>query len=263
MYDTRSQPNPPQEEPWSSRRRPARRPAREVRCAQEYRAPQPPGRTGAGGRGAGGADRAQAGLQPQRDPAGGRLTVHELNARGLACKAAGRYAEGRAHYDRALSLLERQPHPDPDALATLYHNLGGIEHARGDYAAGEAFARRGLALREALAPADPPAVAVDRVALGALLDGQRRYAESEPLYRAANRVLRRSPEAGAHDLAVALHDLRSMYVLRGRVERGRRLLEQAPAIKWRVLGSGHPSLDVTLHNLEVAARRREARGIGS
>jgi tetratricopeptide (TPR) repeat protein len=106
-------------------------------------------------------------------------------------------------------------------------------------------------------------VAADRVALGAILDGQGRYAESEPLYRAALRVLRRSPEAGAHDLAVALHDLGSMYVLRGRVERGRRLLEEAAAIKRRVLGAGHPSLEVTLHNLEVAARRRETRDRGS
>jgi hypothetical protein len=54
-----------------------------------------------------------------------------------------------------------------------------------------------------------------------------------------------------------------MYVLRGRVERGRRLLEEAAAIKRRVLGAGHPSLEVTRHNLEVAARRRETRDRGS
>jgi tetratricopeptide (TPR) repeat protein len=84
-----------------------------------------------------------------------RTRAAELNALGLRCKAAGRYAEGRAHYERALALLHRGPEPDPDALATVYHNLGGIEHARGNHAAAEGFARRGLALRSDLLDADP------------------------------------------------------------------------------------------------------------
>jgi hypothetical protein len=36
-------------------------------------------------------------------------------------------------------------HPD---VATLYHNLGGLEHARGRYARGEPFACRSVAIRE-------------------------------------------------------------------------------------------------------------------
>ena len=41
-------------------------------------------------------------------------------------------------------------HPD---VATLYHNLGGLEHARGRYTRGEPWARRAVAVRErALGP---------------------------------------------------------------------------------------------------------------
>jgi tetratricopeptide (TPR) repeat protein len=183
------------------------------------------------------------------------LAVAELNARGLACKVAGRYEEGRDHYRRALALLEAQRRPDRDAFATIYHNLGGIEHARGDYAAAEVYARRGLALREALPVGDPLAVAADRVALAAILDGERRFAESEPLYRRALRVLR-SRGAPAHDLAAALNNLGTMYVLTGRLARGRALLEEAAERKRQALGPSHPSLAVTLNNLAVALRRQ-------
>ncbi len=38
----------------------------------------------------------------------GSREVAELNARGLACKAAGRYEEGRDPYRHALALLDIQ-----------------------------------------------------------------------------------------------------------------------------------------------------------
>jgi tetratricopeptide (TPR) repeat protein len=184
------------------------------------------------------------------------VTVNALNQRGLACKAAGRYAEGRDCYLRALALVQRHARPDPDAVATLYHNLGGIEHARGDYQAAEVYARHGLSCRKALPVPDRLAVAADEVALGAILDGQGRYAESEALYTKALRVLRRSPDAPPYDLAVALHDLGTMYLLTGRLAPGRALLEEAVEIKRRALGPDHPSLATTLHNLRCGVGRR-------
>jgi hypothetical protein len=38
----------------------------------------------------------------------------------------------RALYRRALWLIERAGRPHPDHIATLNHNLGGIEHAAGN-----------------------------------------------------------------------------------------------------------------------------------
>ena len=121
-----------------------------------------------------------------------------LNARGLQCKNAAKYDEGRALYQRALALLEDERDPDQDSVATLYHNLGGIEHACGNYAAGEVFARRGLAIRRSLAGADPRDIAADLVALAAILDGQEKYAEAEDMYLEALGVFerRRAPMPG-------------------------------------------------------------------
>ena len=128
-----------------------------------------------------------------------------LNALGLLCKDLARYDEGRACYERALSLLEGAPGATPDDVATLYHNLGGIEHARGEHAAGEAFARRGLALRKLAVDGDPHALAADMAALAALLDGQRRDDEAEALYVEALRTFEGESHPDALEIAEEVH----------------------------------------------------------
>ena len=79
-------------------------------------------------------------------------------------------------------------HPE---LATLYHNLGGLEHARGRYARGEPFARRSVALREQALGLDHPTVAADVAALAALLVGQGKYDEAEAFYQRALAIFTR------------------------------------------------------------------------
>jgi tetratricopeptide (TPR) repeat protein len=177
--------------------------------------------------------------------------VEALNALGLLCKDLGRYDEARGHYERALALLERAGAAEPDDIATLYHNLGGVEHARGDYAAGEAFARRGLAIRTSLDNADPFLVATDKVALAAILDGLTRYVEAERLYLAAVALFERTP--GQHDieLGVALNDLGAQYARRGRLGQAEELLTRAVDLKRRALGPRHPDTAITLSNLAI------------
>ena len=55
--------------------------------------------------------------------------------------------------------------PATPAMATLYHNLGGLEHARGRYAEGEPYARRSVAIREAALGPNHLEVAADLAAL--------------------------------------------------------------------------------------------------
>src|SRR5262249_34625146 len=51
-------------------------------------------------------------------------------------KYTGRFDEAGRLYLRAMSLLERLLGPEHPEIATLYHNLGGLEHARGHFADG-------------------------------------------------------------------------------------------------------------------------------
>lgn len=175
-----------------------------------------------------------------------------LNQLGLLCKDLGSWDEARGHYERALALLDGDPASDPDDIAAVWHNLGGIAHARGDFAAGETAARRGLAIREA-AGSSPGPLAADRAALAAILDGLGRYDEAERLYRDAIAVFESAP-AAEHDLAVALGGLGAQYARRGRPGEGVALLTRAVELKRRALGARHPDTALTLHNLAMARR---------
>lgn len=176
-----------------------------------------------------------------------------LNAQGLRCKELAQYDEGRACYERALAILEQSPTYRDGDIATLYHNLGGIEHARRDFAAAEPFARRGLALRRVLG--DDEAIAADSVALAAILDGQQKFDEAEALYREALVVLEGSPDRNAAEIAVALNNLGAQYVARGRTSEALTLLTRSRRLKCIYLGEDHPDVAVTLNNLAEARRR--------
>lgn len=136
----------------------------------------------------------------------------------------------------------------------MYHNLGGIEHARGNYPAAEAFALEGLAIRRGQRPPDPLALAADRVALGAILDGQGRDRGAARLYHQALPVFERAGDA--LEIGVTLNNLGALLVRRGRLARAVPLLERAALLKRQALGPCHPDLAVTLHNLACACRRR-------
>ena len=95
-----------------------------------------------------------------------------LNDLGMVHKYQGRFDEAERAYRRAHAIFLAARTEVSNELAALYHNRGGLEHARGHLAGGEPFARRGLELRERTLGPDHPAVAADAVALGAILDGQ-------------------------------------------------------------------------------------------
>ncbi len=63
---------------------------------------------------------------------------------------------------------------------TLFHNLGGLEHARGRFAQGEPHARRSVEFRERLRGAAIRTPRRTLAALAALLDGQGREGNGLP-----------------------------------------------------------------------------------
>ena len=181
----------------------------------------------------------------------------ELNERGLRCKAAGRLTEARQCYERARDLLRLEEPVDYSALATVYHNLGGIAFVLGAYASGELMARKGIALRLQAAKG-PEALAADLIALAALIGGQDRFDEAEQLYRSGLTVLRATPHASRAEIAVALHGLGVQYARRGRRRRALRFLRRAARIKVETLGPAHPSLELTLRSLTACGGMDDA-----
>ena len=175
-----------------------------------------------------------------------------LNNLGVLRKYQGRFAESARFYRRALPLLEKSG--DRSALATLYHNMGGIEHARGRYAAGEPHARRSVALREAELGPDHVAVAADVAALAAIVEGRGRLDEAAALYERALRVFRRKLGGKSAEVALNLASLAALRQEQGRRVEARRLYARAIALQQRVFGPGHPEVALTLNNLAMLAR---------
>lgn len=184
-------------------------------------------------------------------------TAVALNSLGVLYKYLGRFAAGGRACRRALRIVERAIHaageepPLVHFLATLYHNLGGLEHSRGRYSQGEPFARRSVEWRRTVAGEDDPLVAADQAALAALLDGQGKYAEAESLYLAALAVFERHYGAEHYEVCINLNNLAALYQLRGEADRAEPLYRRALQIKQKLLGRRHPDVAMTLHNLSV------------
>lgn len=186
----------------------------------------------------------------ERDPD----TARVLNQLGMLAKYTARFEEGRAAYRRALAIAEAAG-GDPLLSADLYHNLGGLEHARGDFTAGEPFARRAVEIRARALGPDHPDVAADRAALAALLDGQGRNEEAEALYVAAIGVFERMRGPPPLELAVSLNNLAAIRATQGRLQDAEPLYRRALELKEARLGPDHPDVATTLNNLAVLYRK--------
>src|SRR5215813_9165484 len=95
----------------------------------------------------------------------------------------GHFDAARAFYERSLAIAEQHFGPLHPEVATIYHNLGGLKHARGCLRGRRAVRATSVEIRERIRGSDHVDVAADVPALAAILDGLRRYEESEPFYR--------------------------------------------------------------------------------
>ena len=175
-----------------------------------------------------------------------------LNDLGVLRKAQGRYDEAFAFYRRALPLV---PRGDRHALATLAHNLGGIEHARGHYARAEPHARRSVTLRTALVGRGPPGRSPPTSPRWPR--SSRRAAacaEAAALYRRALAVFGRVLGPDSLEVGLNLACLAAVEQRRKAPRRARSLYARALAIQERVLGRHHADVAMTVNNLAVLER---------
>ncbi|MDB4981493.1 MAG: repeat-containing protein [Myxococcales bacterium] len=184
-----------------------------------------------------------------------------LNNLGVLRKYQARFDEAVVFYERALPMLEAHAKEtgETGALATLYHNLGGIEHARGRYAAGEPHARRSIEMREAELGPDHVSVAADVAALAGLVEGLGRFDEAAALYERAIDTFTRKLGPESAEVALDLSGLASVRQAQGRVPEARALYERALALQEKVFGREHPEVAMTLNNFAALEREHGDR----
>ncbi|MFD0360569.1 tetratricopeptide repeat protein [Nocardia sp. GCM10030253] len=185
------------------------------------------------------------------------------NELAVVYKYAARFDEAEALYRQSLESVEAGLGPAHPEAATIWHNLGGLEHARGRYAEGEVYARRSVSIREAAMGADHPAVAADVAALAALVHEQGRLDEAETLYRRAVAIFETAREQNAYELAVNYNNLGALHYAREQWCEAEGYYMRALGLKEGLFGPDHPDIAMTLHNLAVLnadrGRNDEAR----
>jgi tetratricopeptide (TPR) repeat protein len=184
-----------------------------------------------------------------------RVLAGILNGLGVACKGCGAFDEAEQAYQSALKLLEQEG-VDDQTLATLYHNLGGLEHARGNCAKGEPLARKSVELRERALGPDALEVGCDLAALAALLDCQGKFNESAPLYLRALDIFEHALGPDNLETGMAVANLAAAKSAQGQHAEAASYFADALLIQSRHLGPSHPSLGFTLNNMAVLERAR-------
>jgi tetratricopeptide (TPR) repeat protein len=186
-----------------------------------------------------------------------------LNDFGVLCKFMGRFALAESMYQRALRTLGKSSnHKDP--LATLYHNLAGLDHARGHYHRALRLARYGIALRKSVRPRDSMSLLADEAALAAILADLGRTAEAAKIYRRIlrhcrrNRGLRRwsRKDSRNYEIGSLRGNLGALYAKTGRLGAAEHMLRQALSVLETELGRNHPRIVSALNNLAVVCARR-------
>lgn len=186
------------------------------------------------------------------------------NNLGVLYKYSGRFDEGRRLYEQALASLMALHGEDSLPCADVYHNIGGILHARGDYAAAELPGRKAWEIsRRWLGDADPRTMR-DAVAYAAILDGLEQYHDSEPLYRSALAVYEKVLGPDHEEVAATVHNLAAVRAARGDDVGAEQHYRRALAIKETVFGADHPDVALTCNNLGrlLADSGRPGQAIG-
>jgi tetratricopeptide (TPR) repeat protein len=200
-------------------------------------------------------DRASAGFGPAS------IEVAELhNDLGMTFKYVGRFGDAEAAYGRARAILEGLPDVDPEDLAALFHNLGGLAHARGDFETAEPLARRAVEIRSRSLGPRAPATLLDRSAHAAIVAGLGRSDEAEASIRELLGDLELTLGPDHPEVAVAVNNLAALVQARGALAEAETLYRRVIAIKEAAFGDDSPTLALPLNNLATVLR---AKGAGA
>jgi tetratricopeptide (TPR) repeat protein len=173
----------------------------------------------------------------------------EAQAKGLSLFRAGRYAEAKPHFAKAVDLGQAQDGPDAPSLAVDLNNLAETLRLTGELEAAERSFRRAIAIDERARGPDDPGLATSLNNLALVYRAQGRLDEAERLHTRSLAMLERALGPNHPDVARSLNNLAVLYVRQGKPEQARPLQERAVAIADRALGPQHPTTRTLRANL--------------
>ncbi len=178
-----------------------------------------------------------------------------LNNLGQWYRGSGRLEEAEFLFHRALTMAS----PRSTETASIYFNLGGLEHARGRYERAELYARQACQIRLLSRTTEHPDYATDESLLASILDSLGKYTEAEPLYWHALSVFEQTLGSEHHEIAIHLNNMAANCFSRRDFEGAEELYRRALEIKGKKLGPNHPSYEITAKNLAMVRNLRQQR----
>ena len=151
--------------------------------------------------------------------------------------------------ERALAAIIAVEGEECLASSVIYHNIGGILHARGDFIAAEVPGRRAWEISRRLLGDDDPRVMFDATAYAVILDGLGRYDDSEPIYRSALSIYEKAFAPDHDEIATTLHNLAAALAAAGSTAEAEEHYRRALAMKESVFGGDYPAVALTSSNL--------------
>lgn len=171
------------------------------------------------------------------------------NNLAIVYKYWGRFDAAENLYKTALADLIRQYGEHHLEVATLYHNLAGLNHARRRYTKAEPHARKSYQLHAVLLGLDHPQTIADGAALGSILHGLGQWDEAIVYFEAAIAFFKQKYGSTHYDVALNLNNLAASLQAKGQLQPAEQAYRQALAIKETLLGANHPEVAISLNNL--------------
>jgi serine/threonine-protein kinase len=171
------------------------------------------------------------------------------SAEGVVMFRAGKYAEARTAYERALALRESALGADhPDTAAAL-HNLGSDLCVMGDCWAAKDALERAVAVSEKSLGPDHPDTATSLSNLGNVLRRVGDYPAARAVHERAIVAKEKALGPDHPRVASSMNNLANVLFDLGEYAPAAAMLERAVAIKERALGPEHPDLAGALASL--------------
>jgi tetratricopeptide (TPR) repeat protein len=181
-------------------------------------------------------------------------TAIVLNKLGMSYKYLSRYKDAQKSYRQSLDIAKRLLRSNDPFIASLYHNLGGLEHSQGHFALAEFYARESVRRRKKIADRNHPDLAEDMAALAAILRERGKYGQAKKLFMEVLPVFRlhaATTPRYLYDIAINANNLAAIYADLGDLETAKQSYLEALEIKERILPKTHADIAITLNNLAM------------
>ncbi len=178
------------------------------------------------------------------------------NYLAIVYKYWGKFEAAESLYQDTLTTLIQQhgiQHPD---VATVYHNLGGLNHARGDFETAATWAGKSYQLHLELFGTQHPQTIADGAALGSILHGLGQWDRAIAHFKTAIAFFEQHFGSMHYDVALNLNNLAASEQAKGNLAAAEPAYRRALEIKTHVLGEFHPELAITLNNLASVLKQR-------